>query len=36
VVLYKAMPALGCIIGTRRAWMVEMISSEETACIYAQ
>ena len=31
-VLYKARPALACIIGARRAWMVEMISSEEMPC----
>jgi hypothetical protein len=29
VVLYSARPALACIIGARRAWTVEMISSEE-------
>jgi hypothetical protein len=27
-VLYKARPALACIIGARRAWTVEMASSE--------
>ena len=26
---YRARPALACIIGARRAWTVEMISSEE-------
>jgi hypothetical protein len=29
VVLYSSRPALACIIGARRAWTVEMISSEE-------
>jgi hypothetical protein len=29
VVFYRARPALACIIGARRAWTVEMISSEE-------
>jgi hypothetical protein len=29
---YKASPALACIIGARRAWTVEMISSEEMPC----
>jgi hypothetical protein len=28
-VAYKARPALACIIGARRAWTVEMISSDE-------
>ena len=32
VVLYRARPALACIIGARRAWTVEMISSEEMPC----
>ena len=32
VVLYRARPALACIIGARRAWTVEMISSEEIPC----
>ena len=31
-VAYKASPALACIIGARRAWTVEMISSEEMPC----
>ena len=30
--LYRARPALACIIGARRAWTVEMISSEEIPC----
>jgi hypothetical protein len=30
--LHKARPALACIIGARRAWTVEMISSEEIPC----
>ena len=29
VVLYSSRPALACIIGARRAWTVETISSEE-------
>ena len=29
MVLYRARPALACIIGARRAWTVEMISSAE-------
>jgi hypothetical protein len=33
-VAYKARPALACIIGARRAWTVEMISSEEMPCRY--
>ena len=32
VVLYRARPALACIIGARRAWTVEMTSSEEILC----
>jgi len=32
--LYRARPALACIIGARRAWTVEMISSEEIPCRY--
>ena len=32
VVLYRARPALACIIGARRALTVEMISSEEIPC----
>ena len=32
VPLYRASPALACIIGARRAWTVEMISSEEIPC----
>ena len=31
-VLYRSRPALACIIGARRAWTVEMISSEEIPC----
>ena len=31
-VAHKARPALACIIGARRAWTVEMISSEEMPC----
>ena len=31
-VAYKARPALACIIGARRAWTVEMISSDEMPC----
>ena len=31
-VRYNASPALACIIGARRAWTVEMISSEEMPC----
>jgi len=31
-VRYKASPALACIIGARRAWTVEMISSEKIPC----
>ena len=34
MVLYRARPALACIIGARRAWTVEMISSEEIPCRY--
>jgi len=30
--LYSSRPALACIIGARRAWTVEMISSEEMPC----
>lgn len=33
-VAYKASPALACIIGARRAWTAEMISSEEMPCGY--
>lgn len=29
MVLYRARPALACIIGASRAWTVEMISPEE-------
>jgi ParB/RepB/Spo0J family partition protein len=29
---YRARPALACIIGARRAWTAEMISSEEIPC----
>jgi hypothetical protein len=32
LVFYRARPALACIIGARRAWTVEMISSEEIPC----
>jgi hypothetical protein len=32
VILYTSSPALACIIGARRAWTVEMISSEEMPC----
>jgi len=32
VVFYSSRPALACIIGARRAWTVEMISSEEIPC----
>ena len=32
--LDRARPALACIIGPRRAWTVEMISSEEMPCRY--
>ena len=32
VILYSSSPALACIIGARRAWTVEMISSEEMPC----
>jgi hypothetical protein len=32
VVLYRARPALACIIGGRRARTVEMIYSEEIPC----
>ena len=32
VVLYSSRPALACIIGARRAWTVEAISSEEMPC----
>ena len=32
VVVYRASPALACIIGARREWTVEMISSEEIPC----
>jgi len=32
VVLYRARPALACIIGARRACTVQMISSEEIPC----
>jgi hypothetical protein len=31
-VVYRARPALACIIGARRAWILEMISSEEIPC----
>ena len=31
-VVYRARPALACIIGARRACTVEMISSEEMPC----
>ena len=31
-VLYRPNPALACIIGARREWTVEMISSEEIPC----
>ena len=31
-VFYRSRPALACIIGARRAWTVEMISSEEIPC----
>ena len=34
LVRYRARPALACIIGARRAWTVEMISSEEIPCRY--
>ena len=33
VTLYSSRPALACIIGARRAWTVEMISSEESVCV---
>ena len=36
VILYSSSPALACIIGARRAWTVEMISSEEMPCRYLQ
>ena len=29
---YRARPALACIIGARRAWTAEMISSESIPC----
>jgi hypothetical protein len=29
---YRARPALACIIGARRAWTVEMISSVSIPC----
>jgi len=32
LVPYSSRPALACIIGARRAWTVEMISSEEMPC----
>jgi hypothetical protein len=31
---YRARPALACIIGARRAWTVEMLSSVSIACRY--
>jgi hypothetical protein len=32
LVLYSSRPAPACMIGARRAWKVDMISSEEIPC----